>query len=138
MLYIGEGNETLRQFGKAREDVKFSHPKLMALMYTLGLKYLDAYLMSLSIGSYLRRLYPPARSWIICFADDRHCLRHDPTTMTSWHFLQSHVGPAFVRASDFKTLGTPLLRVLWNGQGNYLLAMPLRCIECCRLFYKFS
>ena len=27
---------------------------------------------------------------------------------------------------------------LWNGQGNHLLAMPLRCIECCRLLYKFS
>jgi hypothetical protein len=24
-------------------------------------------------------------------------------------------------------------RKVWNGQGYHLLAMPLRCIRCCRL-----
>jgi hypothetical protein len=27
-------------------------------------------------------------------------------------------------------------RELWNGQGYHLLAMPLRCIRCCRLPHK--
>ena len=34
--------------------------------------------------------------------------------------------------------GTRLASALWNGQGYHLLAMPLRCLECCRLLYKSS
>jgi hypothetical protein len=61
----------------------------------------------------------------------------DPMDTARRDYMEFFVDAILGHTGDCRRVSTPTFLVhLWNGQGYHLLAMPLRCIRCCRLPYK--